>query len=389
MPRISCGSVGLGKVIGYDMAALRAVISLVLVVSLAWAQTQLQQALTLTRAGRFAEARKVMKGVPAPDAPPQQIAYHRLKAAIASGLRDFDGSAAEMEAALALSPEDRSLLLGAAVSESQAGHLDRAVDLLSKMSDNADAKGLLASLFEREGRHAESVGAYREAVRLDPTREAFRMALGRELIALGAFEQAHAELQESLSKFPNSAPLLTLLGILEYSGGQTEEARHALSRAIAADSGYRPAYLSLARIVLESSGTLAEEDITALCRWDKITCSAIQVRLARDRNDKQLEERSVAVLRAARMGNATAACALGQAYAWNNRPQAARPKMETCVELDPTPQNHYRLAQVYRKLGETGLAQQQLEARSKLLKKLSDQTAKAADSLKTLETQIR
>jgi tetratricopeptide (TPR) repeat protein len=389
MPRMSCGSVGLGKVIGYDMAGLRVVLSLAWLVSSAWAQTELQQALTLTRSGRFAEAREVMKGVTAPATPPQQIAYHRLKAAIASGLQDFDASAAEMEAALALSPEDRSLLLGAALSESQAGHLDRAVDLLSKAGDSADAKALLGSLFEREGRRAESVEAYRKAVRLDPGRVAFRMALGRELIALGAFEQAHAELQESLSKFPNSAPLLTLLGILEYSGGQTEEARHTLGRAIAADSGYRPAYLSLARMVLESSGTLGEEDVTALCRWDKIACSAIQVRLARDTNDKQLEERSVAALRAAPAGNAMAACALGQAYAWNNRPQEARPKMETRVQLDPTPQNHYRLAQVYRKLGETALAQQQLEARSKLLKLLSDQTAKAADSLKALETQIR
>src|SRR4029079_5680738 len=113
---------------------------------------------------------------------------------------------------------------------------------------------------------------------------------------------------------------------LEYSGGQTEEARHALARAIAADSGYRPAYLSLARIVLESSGTPGKEDVTALCRWDKITCRAIQLRLARDSNDKQLEEQSIAALRAAPPGNAMAACALGQAYAWNNRPQEARPK---------------------------------------------------------------
>ncbi len=95
------------------------------------------------------------------------------------------------------------------------------------------------------------------------------------------------------------------------------------------------------------------------------------------------------MLRAAPPESATAACALGQAYAWNDQPEEARPKLESCVKLDPTPQNHYRLAQVYRKLGESGLAQEQLEARSKLLKTLSDQTARAADSLKTLETKIK
>jgi Tfp pilus assembly protein PilF len=102
-----------------------------------------------------------------------------------------------------------------------------------------------------------------------------------------------------------------------------------------------------------------------------------------------MEQRSIAALRAAPPQNATAACALGQAYAWSDRPQEARRALETCVKLDPTPQNHYRLAQIYRKLGQTDLAQKQLEARSRLSKALSDQTASAADSLKKLETQIK
>jgi Tfp pilus assembly protein PilF len=381
--------VELGKVIGYDTAGLRTVIAVILFVSIVGAQSQLQQALTLTRAGRFAEAREVIAGVPVPGAVPQRIAYHRLEAAIAAGLHENDAAAAEMEAALALSPADRSLLLGAAVSEEQAGHLGRALDLLSRAGDSADAKGLLGDIFEKQGRHAESVGAYRDAIRLDPRREVFRMALGKQLIALGAFDQANSELRESLSKFPNSAPILTLLGILQYSGGQPEQAKQILFRAIAADSAYQPAHVILSKIILESSGAPTEDEVTALCQWDKITCSAAQLRLAREKNDGELEKRSIAVLRAAPSGNAIAACALGQAYAWNNRPQDARSKLESCIKLDPTPQNHYRLAQVYSKLGETGLAQEQLEARSKLLKALSDQTAKAADSLKALETQIK
>ncbi|MFL6447631.1 MAG: tetratricopeptide repeat protein [Bryobacteraceae bacterium] len=389
MPRISCGSVELDKFIGYDTSALRTGIALLLLVSFGWAQTQLQQALTLTRAGRFREARDLIAGVPVPAAVPQQIAYHRLKAAIASGLHENNAAATEMEAALALSPDDRSLLLGAAVSEQQAGHLDQAVELLSRAGDTAEAKALLGDLFEKIGHHGDALAEYRDAVRLDPKREAFRTALGKELIALGAFEEADAELRKSLALFPNSAPLLTLLGILQYSGGQTEEAKQVLVRAIEADATYQPAYLTLAKIILESSGSPGEQDVSVLCRGDKITCSAVQLRVAREKNDKELERQAVAVLRVAPPGNVTAVCALGQAYAWNDRPQDARPKLERCVQLDPTPQNHYRLAQVYRKLGETVLAQQQLNARSKLLKALSEQTAKAVDSLKALESQIK
>lgn len=389
MPRISCGSVESGKVLGYDTACLRTAIALILLASVAWAQVELQRALTLTRAGRFREARDVIASVPVPAPIPQQIAYHRLKAAIASGLQDNNTAAQEMEAALALSPEDQLLRLATAVSEEQAGRPDQAIALLSRAQGSADAKGLLGQVLERRGRHVESISAYREAVRLDPGREAFRLALGRELIALGAFEQAKLGLDDSLTKFPRSAPLLTLLGILEYSGGQTDAARQILPRAIAADPAYKPAYRVLARIVLDSSGTPGREEVVSLCRWDKITCSALQVRLARDRNEKELEARSIAELRDAPSGNATAACALGQAYAWSDQPQQARVKMETCVKLDPTPQNHYRLAQIYRKLGQTALAQAQLEARNKLLKVLSDQTAKAADSLAALESQIK
>jgi Tfp pilus assembly protein PilF len=362
---------------------------LVLLASFAWAQAELQQALTLTRAGRFREAREVMKGVPTPATLPQQIAYHRLSAAIASGLHENDTAAVEMEAALALSPKDRSLLLGAAVSEEQAGHSAKAIGLLSEAGSNADARKLLGDLWQKQGRPAEAISAYQDAVRLNPGREAFRMALGRELIALGAFDQANAELQESLSRFPHSAALLTLYGILQYSGGQADGARQALSRAIAADPTYQPAYLSLAKIVLDSSSTPGEQEVTALCGWDKVTCSALELRLARDNNDKGSEKRSIEVLRAAPSNNATAACALGQAYAWNDRPQDARARLEDCVRLDPTPQNHYHLAQIYQKLGKTDLAREQLEARSRLLKRLSDQTARAAESLKAVEPRIK
>src|ERR1044071_1546305 len=106
MPRISCGSVELDKFIGYDKAGLGTAVALILLACVGWSQTALQQAVTLTRAGRFAEARDVIGNVPAPAAVPQAIAYHRLKAAIASGLHDNNAAAAEMEAAIALSPGD-------------------------------------------------------------------------------------------------------------------------------------------------------------------------------------------------------------------------------------------------------------------------------------------
>lgn len=389
MPRTSCPSLGLGKFIGYDTGALRAALRLLLVASLAFAQTQLQQAVLLSRAGRFAEARQAIAGVPLPSAVPQQIAYHRLKAAIASGLGENSAAAQEMEAALQLAPSDASLLLGTAVAALHAGQLQTSVRLLERAGDNSDAKELLGEILEKQGHSSESIKAYREAVSLNGEKQIYRTALAKELIAVGAFEPALTELQGAIAKFPKSGELLTLLGILKYAGGQPAKAEESLTRAIHADPSYEPAYRCLAKVVLESSGTPGQPEIDALCKWSDIACSAVQVRVARDTGDRKLQEHAMAVLARAPSNDPLAACALGQAYVWSGRPADARPKLELCVEKDPTPQNHYRLAQVYQKLGESKLARQQLDARSKLLENMSEQTAKAVDSLKSLEAQAK
>src|SRR6476620_11208961 len=86
-----------------------------LVLGLLWAayllaQAGLQTAVTLTREGRYAEARRALSGSREPEEVRQKIAYHRLKAAIASGLKEASVAAEEMRAALNISPEDQQLL---------------------------------------------------------------------------------------------------------------------------------------------------------------------------------------------------------------------------------------------------------------------------------------
>lgn len=73
----------------------------------------------LTRQGQYSEARKVLQDFPAPDSVPQRIAFYRLKAAIASGLREPHIASSEMEQALALAPGDSDLLMAVALANSQ------------------------------------------------------------------------------------------------------------------------------------------------------------------------------------------------------------------------------------------------------------------------------
>jgi hypothetical protein len=52
----------------------------------AYAQSPLEKAVVLAKEKKYTEAQRVMAGVPEPRETAQRIAFHRLKAAIASGL---------------------------------------------------------------------------------------------------------------------------------------------------------------------------------------------------------------------------------------------------------------------------------------------------------------
>jgi hypothetical protein len=52
---------------------------------------------------------------------------------------------------------------------------------------------------------------------------------------------------------------------------------------------------------------------------------------------------------------------LGKAYEWAEQWNEAKTEMESCVRLDPnSPDSHYQLSRVYRRLGLPALASQQL-----------------------------
>jgi tetratricopeptide (TPR) repeat protein len=314
-------------------------------------QTGLQEAVSLTREGRYADARRALGGVEEPREVGQKIAFHRLKAAIASGLKEDAAAAEEMRAALRLSPADPALLAGTAVAELQAGQFP------------------------------EAVRAYQEAIRLAPQTELYRIALATALIQHQAFEAAI----EMLKSSPESARLLILLGLAQYGHGDNEEAIESLEKAVGADPKLESAKRCLAGIVLESAKLPPKPAMDLLCAWDKTVCAALQVRRAREEGDAALEEQAVTVLK--RGDTAIAHCALGRVYEWRNQMKDAAGQMESCVHLDPTPQHHYMLALIYRKLGKTELAHRELELRSQILQRISEEAALSLNALAAFQGQ--
>ncbi len=355
----------------------------------AFAQSALEQAVTLARAKRYIEAGRALQGVKEPIEINQRIAFHRLKAAIASGLGQAPLAAREMRSALELAPNDPNLLLATAVAELQADLLDDALRHAKQGGDTPIAKALTGDIEEKLGEYREAVEAYRSAVALAPDREQYRIDLAFELIEHQTFRPAIDLLEASAPLFPKSAKLRTLLGIAEYASGEIKDSELSFEDAIAVDSHFDSAYRCLARIVLQSSAAPPERIIQSLCAWNQIVCSALKLRVARESGNGKLEQEAIAGLKLAPSDSVVGRCELARAYEWTEQWQPARAQMEACVRLDPIPQNHYRLGLLYSKIGLTELARRQMELRNQVLQKMSEETALGLNALQSFDASRR
>jgi tetratricopeptide (TPR) repeat protein len=371
--------------IRYHTGALRSFLLCTLLCATAFAQSALEQAVNLARQKRWMEASKLLQGVKEPAPRNQRIAFHRLRAAIASGLGENTAAVQEMRAALQLSPADPSLLLATAVAESQAGLLDDALGHAGQAGNIPAAKALIGGIEEKRSDYARSVEAYQAAIVLAPNEEQYRLDLAFEWIRHQNFRPAIDLLRRSAALFPRSGEVRTLLGIAQYAEGETGDAENTFEDAIKVDPGLDSAYRCLAEIVLQSSAAPPESIRQSLCAWNSVVCSALKLRVARENGNARLEQEAIAGLKLAPSDSMVGRCELARALEWTGRLEDARKELEACVYLDPLPQNHYRLALLYKKLGFTDLARRELELRSEMLQHMSEQTALGLSALQSLD----
>lgn len=308
----------------------------------------------LTRGKQYAEARRAIEGVDEPATTNQRIAFHRLKAAIASGLNEPDIAAAEMNAALELDPGNTSLLSATAVAQEQLGDIE-----------------------EQRGESVEAVKAYQAAVALAPDREQYRVALALEFVQHYTFEPAIAVLTQAAPLFPKSAKIRTLLGVSQYVVRNLDQALEALTDAVELDSELEPARAYLAQIALESNSAPPQRTFDALCRSDKVVCAALRVRFAPEK------AAALAVLKQAPSDEGVAKCELGRAYEHSGDLTAAREQLEACVRLQPSAQNHYRLGLVYGRLGLGDLARKQMALQKEAIAKATEESDRRRSAIQT------
>ena len=348
----------------------------------AFAQSPLERAVTLARERRYSESNQILQGVPEPKEVKQRIAFHRLKAANASGMGDNAAAVSEMLLALELAPSDPTLLVGTAMSEFQAGRLDDALQHAERAGDNPTAKAVVGDIQEKRGNFSEAANAYRQAVALAPGQEEYRVTLAYDLIQHQNSRAAVELLEQSAPLFPKSARIRTLLGIAQYSNGDVDEAAASLVEAIAADPNLESPYRCLAQIVLQSSAAPPQAAIEHLCRWNPTVCSALKLRVARETGDPAMQNEAIAGLKRGQADDPVARCELARAWEWANRLEEARTEMVACLRLDASPQNHYRMGLIYKRLGLNDLSQNEMNERQRILQKMSEETALGLNTLK-------
>lgn len=163
--------------------------------------TQLQEALSLQRAGRLEEAAKIYRAVLADD-PQQPTALH---------------------------------LLGVVALD--FGNLEDAIELISGSlridPNNVSAINNLAGVLKAQGRFEDAIEFYQAALALAPERDPIHNNLGNVLRESGRYEEAIGSYRQALALNPDSYEANLNLGVLLNDRGLPADAIHCFERALA------------------------------------------------------------------------------------------------------------------------------------------------------------
>jgi serine/threonine-protein kinase len=137
-----------------------------------------------------------------------------------------------------LKPDDNAAYQQLGTAYQLAGdtaHARENYERANSLGPNANASLNLGAIYHSEGRYEDAVRAYKEAIRLVPTRPApYRnlgdayLKLGRKADAVGAYQQAVRLAEEALALNPTDPMMLARLAVYEAKVGRRQDAeRHA------------------------------------------------------------------------------------------------------------------------------------------------------------------
>src|SRR5262245_21597135 len=111
----------------------------------------------------------------------------------------------------------------------------------ARQAETADTEARRGWSFCREGRFADAVPVFREALRADPTFASAHLGLGVAYAGLGRIDDAIRAFEDALRARPGYAEAYYNLGVAYDKAGSLDEAVEAFRRAAAQKEGYAAA----------------------------------------------------------------------------------------------------------------------------------------------------
>lgn len=191
-------------------------------------EIRLEWATVLAQLHRYKDAQATLTGLAPPTDVEERIAFHRLKASVASGLGNSVAAAAEMEKAVALKPADPALILATAAAELLRKNWQHAASLANSVfSKTQDPSAGLILLEATLGSHGDfrKILEQLHHIALPKTEEvAFRQRVAELLIAYGQASESVDELKRAAELDRGRADLLFNLALAELKAGQADAA---------------------------------------------------------------------------------------------------------------------------------------------------------------------
>jgi len=279
---------------------------------------------------------------------------------------------AYLEQAVKLKPIDYGASYSLAVAFQKSGdrrRADQAVESLLAREERAELHELLADVRESEGQPVEAVREYQRAAEMEPSEENL-FAWGTELLLHHAYAPASEVFGKGHRLYPKSVRILVGLGSAAYAQDLNEQAARWLLEAIGQEPTDAGPYLFLGK-VQEVAKSEPREWVEAFQRFVALQPGnarahyyfAVALEKQR-RGERDFAEREAELQKAlaidSRMGDAY--LKLGLLDEEKGELAKAVVSLEKAVEYTPLPDEaHLRLAQVFRRMGETEKARRESE----------------------------
>jgi tetratricopeptide (TPR) repeat protein len=280
---------------------------------------------------------------------------------------DAEEAMAALRAAITVLPDSGALrwrlrsARGQRIDESDLELMSRA-DRLVLFAGKGELLGQMAGMAQGDLDYDRAVQLLERRVALTPNNAAAHRSLGRAYVDQGRPEDGYAELVTALLLDPRDADTLTALGQLHLAGGRTAQAVAALERALALETGNGETLHALGNALIQAGRTAEgrqrlEESVRRQAedveehrsqRTAAMLTVQAEIHVSRGEYDAAIDAWKQAIaIRRDSVGHFRMSDALIKA----RRLEEAAAVLQAAIQVNPRPEAHRRLAEVYAALG--------------------------------------